>query len=116
MIVVHQSENDEVVRTLLDKGGAQGAELHATTKSGDTPLHLASWDGNGTIVQMLLDKGTDVNVGKVKRRSTPLHCAASGGNDTVVLMLMDNAADVHPKTKKGDTPLHAAAEGGHRGG
>lgn len=49
-----------------------------TSKSGFTPLHIASHYGNQKIAKLLIQKGADVNYA-AKHNITPLHVAAKWG-------------------------------------
>jgi ankyrin repeat protein len=48
-----------------------GADINATNQAGDTALHAAATRGLNTVVQLLADKGAQLNV-KNKRGLTPL--------------------------------------------
>jgi len=48
-----QTKQADAVRVLLD----HGANIHARTVSGITPLLLAVWCSNGPVVELLLDRG-----------------------------------------------------------
>lgn len=67
-----QANNEEIVNLLLQGG----ADVHATTRSGDTALHWAAYDGNPTITLLLLEAGANVDaIGDLGNR--PLHIATS---------------------------------------
>jgi ankyrin repeat protein len=57
-----------------------GADVHAATRSGDTPLHWAAYGGSAPMTRLLLEGGANVDaVGELGNR--PLHVAASKGHD-----------------------------------
>ncbi len=59
-----------------------GADVHATTRSGDTALHWAAYGGSAVLARHLLEAGANVDaVGELGNR--PLHVAASRGHDQV---------------------------------
>ncbi|CAG2203069.1 unnamed protein product [Mytilus edulis] len=75
-------------------------------------LTAACQGGNEMIVQLLLDKGNDVNqVDGMKR--TPLSAACSKGNEKIVMLLVDKGGDVNQVCSDGRTPLTAACYGRH---
>ncbi|KAJ1474200.1 ankyrin repeat-containing domain protein, partial [Baffinella frigidus] len=66
-------------------------------------LHEAAEMGDIGIVQMLLDKGANVNL-RSNDSYTPLHRAVLQGHGYMVWLLLDRGAQVDPRTKDGDTP------------
>ncbi len=56
---------------------AAGADVNAVNRAGDTAIHFAAAMGFDSVVQLLADKGADVNV-KNKRGLTPLALARGG--------------------------------------
>jgi ankyrin repeat protein len=110
----HHSEL-EVLRLLLE----HGADVHAKTRSGETPLHLLSrhtladktWNGKLEDAcdpfKLLLRYGADVNAVNKEGRS-PLHFAAMVSNHRVAALLLEHGADVDKASVYGDRPLMAA--------
>jgi ankyrin repeat protein len=72
-----------------------------------SPLHHAASSNRLQIVQLLLDRGADVNA-KDHNGRTPLHVASLEGEMQVVHALLDRGADINIQTKNGSTPLHDA--------
>ncbi|XP_070546715.1 serine/threonine-protein phosphatase 6 regulatory ankyrin repeat subunit B-like isoform X2 [Ptychodera flava] len=70
-----------------------------------TALHVASFDNNEDIAEVLISHGADVNA-KNEMDWTPLHFAS---NEVIVGLLLKSEAAVDVQTKSGDTPLHLAA-------
>ena len=111
--------------------------LKADPMDGQTPLHAAamelqvlgcdtSKDASGAkrmsksyraIVELLLDKGVDINA-KSKDGRTPLHLAIafdrSSGAVEMLKLLIASGADVNTRDKQGETPLHTAASAGNK--
>ncbi len=77
-----------------------------------TTLHAASLGGHEKIVQMLLEKGADVNA-QGGKYGNALQAASAGGHDQVVQMLLDKGADVNAQGGICGNALQAASEGGH---
>jgi TolB-like protein/ankyrin repeat protein/class 3 adenylate cyclase len=96
---------------------ANGADIEAVCCSGLwTPLSIASMKGHGTMSELLISKGANVNYADFNAK-TPLHNAAISGNVELVQLLLANGADVGAKTihgsSPGETPLHVAVISGH---
>tara|TARA_B100000683_G_scaffold114242_1_gene112397 strand:+ start:3435 stop:3869 length:435 start_codon:yes stop_codon:yes gene_type:complete len=69
-----------------------------------TPLHAAA---NKETVELLIDKGADINA-KDDTGGTPLFWAALEGNEEVAELLIRQGADVNAAGPKGRTALHWA--------
>ena len=97
---------------LIDKG----ADVNAKGGYYNYALSAASAGGHREIVELLLDKGADVNVEEGGGYSNALSAASAGGHREVVKLLLDKGADVN---KEGGgsfygNALSAASAGGHR--
>ncbi len=118
-----------MVRLLADRG----VEVNAGDDQRLTPLHSAAYRGHTVVVELLIAKGADVNVGTVPDPTpdsivwesnwecrlgpgvTPLHEAAAGGEPNVAAVLLAHGARVNTVDESGKTPLHyAAARANHR--
>lgn len=73
---------------------------------GSTPLHHAAGYGPLANVELLINKGADVNA-KNSRRSTPLHWAIH--DEAKVRLLLSKGAEINTKQAQGRTPLFLAA-------
>ncbi|MBI3207963.1 MAG: ankyrin repeat domain-containing protein [Candidatus Solibacter usitatus] len=102
---------DECVRMLLQKG----AVATAKTKSGNTSLHLAAYEGNPVTVRLLLDAGAQANVAD-DRGFTPLMMAVNSRskNPEVVRLLIKAGADPKAKDTEGRTAADWARIGAQR--
>lgn len=79
--------------------------INLANSSGQTPLHRASYRGHEAIIQLLIDRGADVDA-KDKNDQTPLHLLAIISVMTHIAKLMiDAGADVNARDKDGNTPL-----------
>ena len=90
---------------------AAGADVNAKDGiGGTTPLHKAAHFRRREVVELLIDKGADVNV-KGTGGLTPLHIAKT---KEITELLITNGADVNAKSNGGGTPLHQAAGNSHK--
>jgi hypothetical protein len=78
----------DYVKQLLE-AGAQPDQIAAP--DADTALTLASLEGNAAAVQLLLEKGADINGGNGPRQ--PLTVAIHRGHSAVSKLLLDKGAD-----------------------
>ncbi len=88
--------------------------MEQTDKSGRTALHLAVENGHTDMVQVMLDKGIDVNLtvdGPREAGMTALHLACAKGLVDMVRLLLAAGADDTMKTHKGETPAHCVLLG-----
>src|SRR5207249_2327101 len=60
---------------------------------GESPLSIASGHGNTAIMQVLIEKGSDVNYNDYVGSGTPLIIAIEENKLDAVQLLLDNAAD-----------------------
>ncbi|KAH7117475.1 hypothetical protein EDB81DRAFT_767262 [Dactylonectria macrodidyma] len=71
-----------------------------------------SFGSNENTVQMLLEKGVDVNA-KGGRYGSAVQAASSGGYDEIVQLLLEKGADVNTEDGFYGSALQAASSGGH---
>lgn len=88
-------------------------------EDGDTALHLTCLYGHLSCVQLLLERGANIEA-KDEDGAIPLHDACAGGYTEIVQLLLNRAHGAeHIKRmlesvdSEGDTPLHHAARGEH---
>jgi len=88
------------VELLLEKGCETGIPDQS---SGKCPLHLAVMRNREDIVQVLLEKGADINL-KSKSGDTPLMLATVHNHATIVKILLYWGADIEARDNAGSTP------------
>eukprot|EP00434_Breviolum_minutum_P005414 symbB.v1.2.004772.t1/scaffold274.1/size244435/13 len=108
----------DAIRQLLTQpadGGPPAAAnaQHRVAKKGRAALHLAVASENLEVVELLLQRGANVNVRSRQRRLTPLHVAAAQGSVDLVEHLLAANADVLCQTDDHQIALHYAAANGH---
>jgi ankyrin repeat domain-containing protein 50 len=88
-----------------------GAQVE-TPLRGKTPLIVSAEMGDNTTVQLLLEKGADIDA-KADSGWKALHLAARNGYEAVVRVLLEHKADVDARIGHGWTALYLAARNGH---
>uniref|UniRef100_UPI00398EA006 ankyrin repeat domain-containing protein 27 isoform X1 n=1 Tax=Pristiophorus japonicus TaxID=55135 RepID=UPI00398EA006 len=79
---------------------------------GYTPLHVAAFCGQASLIDVLVSKGGAVNATDY-HGSTPLHLSCQKGYQNVTLLLLDYKASTEVQDNNGNTPLHLACMRGH---
>ena len=99
----------EMLEMLMEE---EGADVNIPNNNGNTPLMIATRNGNTEIARMLIDRGADVNIPD-NNGNTPLTWASDRGNIQIVRMLIDRGANVNAKNKWNITPLTWASDRGN---
>jgi hypothetical protein len=81
--------------------------------SGRTALLWAAENGDRGAVQLLLNKGANIEV-TGRNGETALHCASKKGHKGVTQLLLDSGADFRKMDNDEWTALHRARQNGHR--
>ncbi|XP_041367532.1 NF-kappa-B inhibitor epsilon-like [Gigantopelta aegis] len=111
----------DVVASLLSdgnngKGVAHSKDVALKNYDGHTCLHMAAMTTNFTNLDLLLEKGADINAGDMKSGRTILHYAAELGSVTLTNYLMQQKnLDINRVTYGGKTALSLAAGRGFHG-
>ena len=101
-------KHSQVVRALLDSG----ADVHARSTGGFTPLLFAARVGDLDSIRLLLQAGADVNEKTPEGLSALLVASSSGRFEALSIFLLDQGADPNVTDGNGITPLHYAAPKG----
>lgn len=72
--------------------------------NGQTPLHFAARHGCAASANLLIERGTPVDI-RGGEGETPLHTAVLRAKTDMVKLLLDRGADVNAKDRNGQTPL-----------
>jgi ankyrin repeat protein len=81
----------EVIISVLQFLLERGADINVRNRFGETPLHLASFNGVLEVVRLLLEHGADEQA-KNNDGKTPLQEAVEDGHDEVVELLREHGA------------------------
>ena len=95
------TEEVEVAITRLKE---RPEDLDVADNAGNTPLQIASLEGNADIVQVLLDAGCDTACKNIDM-DTPLIDAVENGHLDVVKLLLRAGLDPRQSNSKGEEPL-----------
>ncbi|KAL6834246.1 ankyrin repeat-containing domain protein [Trichoderma sp. SZMC 28015] len=74
-----------------------------------SPISWAAWSGHARVVQLLLEKVTNLELGDDIHGWTPLMIAVRGGHESVVELLLDRC-NINAKSSQGYTSLHMTAQ------
>ncbi|XP_031249488.1 poly [ADP-ribose] polymerase tankyrase-like [Pistacia vera] len=106
----------QALRLALDN---LSGSIDEPVEDGDTALHLACLYGYVPCVQLLLERGANMEV-RDEDGAIPLHDASAGGFIEIVQFLINSANNTERVKRmletvdaEGDTPLHHAARGEH---
>jgi ankyrin repeat protein len=102
-----------VARLILEK--LDPKEVDVRNSFGQTALLMAVFVGAAPVVELLLEKGANVE-GADPNGQTPLMYAVRGhteGTDDTVAVLLNGKADVNARDKAGSTPLGEATKAGN---
>lgn len=123
--VASTGDSLEIIKLLIERGADVNAKDGNSVQPGSTwsfkgtpfgfkpkhsrstPLHFASQEGFLGAVELLIEKGADVNA-KDTNDDTPLHNASVEGYLETVKFLISKGADVNAVNKISMTPLHVS--------
>ena len=98
--------NDDTQKALAILNCKKLININEQDEQQQTALHIACSKGNLEVVQELLNKNAEVNIGDYNNWY-PLHCAVSSNNLHVIYALLETPKiKVNLKTKDGNSMLH----------
>ncbi|KAJ5586966.1 uncharacterized protein N7459_002731 [Penicillium hispanicum] len=83
--------------------GERPEDLNVPDNAGNTPLQIASLNGEAPIVKFLLESGCEINTKNIDK-DTPLIDAVENGNVDVVKLLLEAGANPRTVNASGDEP------------
>src|SRR5438045_2939678 len=102
------------LKDLMNKLLENGDELDSKASNGRTPLSWAVENGHEAMVELLVEKGAELDSKDIEYGLTPLSWAAAKGQEALVKLLVEKGAKLESKdTRYGRTPLSLAAEMGY---
>lgn len=108
-----QDGNVAEVERLLQAGLVDLAGKPTRNSAGETPLFAACANGRAKMVELLLAKRADPNLGKLTDGLSPACAAAAGNHHEVLELLLGGSADLNVASKEGGTPLLMCIQAGH---
>jgi len=116
--VAAQNDNIRGVKLIIEAVGFKKAILDAQNSDGNSALHLAVKAMSQEICQLLLERGTDVNI-QNHEGQTALHLAVENlftwisAQLSMCQLLLEKGANVNIQNHKGQTVLHIANHQSH---
>jgi ankyrin repeat protein len=95
----------ECAKTLVQSG----AVIDIDDSKGDTPLHLASWEGHVEITSTLIAAGADIDRLSGRDGYSALWCAITGHHIDLARLLLRHGARISLRSPSDGLPLHQAA-------
>jgi ankyrin repeat protein len=86
-----------------------GALADKEDGKGDSPLHLAAWEGHVEVASILISAGANIDRLSGRDGNTPLLCAIVGRRIDMARALLRHGARVSARSPKDMLPLHQAA-------
>jgi ankyrin repeat protein len=108
----HSQKVEAQFKEMIDYFLSQGVDINAKGNSGYsgadvTVLHSAAVNADKEIIELLIEKGAQVDA-RAKTGRTPLFIAAMAGNKGAAEALLTKGANVNARDDSNDTPLHSA--------
>ena len=86
--------------------------INAKDEFGNTPIHIAVYNGNASIAELLIKKGANINV-ENNREECPIHIAVYNGNASIAELLIEKGANIDLENRHNQSPLHIAVYNGN---
>ncbi|NWX23851.1 DAPK1 kinase, partial [Aegotheles bennettii] len=110
--IIHAINDDNVPGLQHLLGSLTNYDVNQPNKHGTPPLLIAAGCGNIQMLQLLLKRGSRIDV-QDKAGSNAIYWASRHGHVEMLKFLNDNKCPLDVKDKSGETALHVAARYGH---
>uniref|UniRef100_A0A8D2PLC6 non-specific serine/threonine protein kinase n=1 Tax=Zosterops lateralis melanops TaxID=1220523 RepID=A0A8D2PLC6_ZOSLA len=110
--IIHAINDDNVPGLQHLLGSLTNYDVNQPNKHGTPPLLIAAGCGNIQMLQLLLKRGSRIDV-QDKAGSNAIYWASRHGHVETLKFLSDNECPLDVKDKSGETALHVAARYGH---
>ncbi|NXG33895.1 DAPK1 kinase, partial [Dromaius novaehollandiae] len=110
--IIHAINDDNVPGLQHLLGSLTNYDVNQPNKHGTPPLLIAAGCGNIQMLQLLLKRGSRIDV-QDKAGSNAIYWASRHGHVETLKFLNENKCPLDVKDKSGETALHVAARYGH---
>ncbi|XP_054544856.1 death-associated protein kinase 1 isoform X2 [Talpa occidentalis] len=110
--IIHAINDDNVPGLQHLLGSLSSYDVNQPNKHGTPPLLIAAGCGNIQILQLLIKRGSRIDV-QDKGGSNAIYWASRHGHVDTLKFLSENKCPLNVKDKSGETALHVAARYGH---
>ncbi|NXJ07747.1 DAPK1 kinase, partial [Odontophorus gujanensis] len=110
--IIHAINDDNVPGLQHLLGSLTNYDVNQPNKHGTPPLLIAAGCGNIQMLQLLLKRGSRIDV-QDKHGTPPLLIAAGCGNIQMLQLLLKRGSRIDVQDKSGETALHVASRYGH---
>ncbi|NXX96464.1 DAPK1 kinase, partial [Centropus bengalensis] len=110
--IIHAINDDNVPGLQHLLGSLANYDVNQPNKHGTPPLLIAAGCGNIQMLQLLLKRGSRIDI-QDKAGSNAIYWASRHGHVETLKFLSDNKCPLDVKDKSGETALHVAARYGH---
>ncbi|MBN8724424.1 MAG: ankyrin repeat domain-containing protein [Acidobacteria bacterium] len=105
--LIEQSNESAIASYCASALLQSGADFNMKNKFGRTPLQIATYNKQYSLINQLLQSGADVNAKSI-HGDTALMDASTSQSASLVKQLLQSGADVNAKSNSGTTALHCA--------
>ncbi|XP_068830546.1 death-associated protein kinase 1 [Capricornis sumatraensis] len=110
--IIHAINDDNVPGLQHLLGSLSNYDVNQPNKHGTPPLLIAAGCGNIQILQLLIKRGSRIDI-QDKGGSNAIYWASRHGHVDTLKFLNENKCPLDVKDKSGETALHVAARYGH---